>query len=43
VLRHDMNIDKVVNGVVLKTKVIKDQERSMKKRKLAKVIGSVYH
>lgn len=33
-----MTIDKIVNGVVFKTKQITDQEREVRKRKLATVM-----
>ena len=39
VLRNDMTIDKIVNGVVLKTKYIVDQEKDVRKRKLAKAMS----
>lgn len=40
-MHSDMTIDKIVNGVVFKTKRITEQEREVRRRKLAKVMTSV--
>ena len=42
ILRQDMTIDKIVNGVVFKTRQITEQEREVRKRKLAMVLNTVH-
>jgi hypothetical protein len=41
VLKSDMTVYKVVNGVVVKTREEKQQEKNAKTRKLAKVISTI--
>ncbi len=41
VLKSDMTVYKVVNGVIVKTREEKQQEKNAKTRKLAKVISTI--
>ena len=41
VLKSDMRVYKVINGVVVKTREEKQQEKNAKTRKLAKVISTI--
>jgi hypothetical protein len=41
VLKSDMTVYKVINGVVVKTREEKQQEKNAKTRKLAKVISTI--